>query len=268
MELPFRIHRAIKPRGEGLPLHAHEDGQLTFAASGMVQIHTDEGVWLVPPQLAAWVPAGARHRLDIMTDAELWIVHWQPGTVEAWGIRTSLDRAFATRVTPLLQSLLEESVRMDAKSDKGELVARLMLHELTAMPDAPTFLPLPTSLVGRRVADMAIADKRNRMDMSELASRAATSVRTLTRLFPTETGLTFKAWRQRARIVRAIEQLARGDASTKVAAETGFASTAAFSCAFRKVTAMTPSAFRGPSAPMSHPTSRRRHPADRLLPER
>jgi AraC-like DNA-binding protein len=240
---PFRIHRTTKQRTETFPLHAHEEGQLTFAASGMVQVHTNAGVWLVPPQLAAWVPAGVRHRLEAMTDAELWMVHWDPAAVRAWSVQTSLDRAFALRVTPLLRSLLDEAVSIDPASDKAELVVRLMLYELTAMPDAPTFLPLPTSQVGRRVADLIVADHRNQMDLREIASRAATSVRTVSRLFPTETGLTLKAWRQRARIVRTIERLARGDAPAKIAREAGFASTAAYSCAFRQVTAMTPTAF-------------------------
>ena len=243
VKLPFGIHRATKQRAECLPLHAHEEGQLTFAASGMVQIHTDAGVWLVPPQLAAWVPGGVRHRLEAMTDAELWTVYWDPAAVRAWSVPTALDRAFALRVTPLLRSLLDEAVAIDPASDKAELVVRLMLYELTAMPDAPTFLPLPTSPVGRRVADLIVADHRNQMDLGEIASRAATSVRTVSRLFPKETGLTLKAWRQRARIVRTIERLARGDAPSQVAREAGFASTAAYSFAFRQVTAMTPTAF-------------------------
>lgn len=239
----FRIYRSIKKRSESLPLHSHEEGQLTFAASGMVQIHTDEGVWIVPPQLAAWVPAGLRHRLEILSEAELWMVHWEPAALHAWGGRDSLDRAFALRITPLLRSLLNEAVSVDPTSNKAELVIRLMLHELIAMEDAPTFLPLPTSPVGIRVADIALADPRNLLGLGELAARAATSVRTVTRLFPIETGLTLKAWRQRARIVRAMEQLARGDASSTVARKTGFASTASFSCAFRQVTAMTPTEF-------------------------
>ena len=241
----FTIHRTTKQRSESLPLHAHPEGQLTFAASGMVQIHTEAGVWMVPPQLASWVPPGIRHRLDVLTDAELWIIHWSAETLRDWGRGGSLGRAFALRITPLLRSLLDEAVATDAASEKAELLVRLMLYELTAMEDAPTFLPLPTSDVGRRVADLALADPCNTLTLDELASRAATSVRTVTRLFPTETGLTLKAWRQRARIVRAMERLARGDSSSTVAHATGFASTAAFSCAFRQVTAMTPTAFLG-----------------------
>ena len=244
----FTIHRTTKQRSLSLPLHAHAEGQLTFAASGMVQIHTEMGVWMVPPQLAAWVPPGVRHRLDVLTDAELWIVHWEAEALRAWRRGGSLGRSFALRVTPLLRSLLDEAVATDAQSEKAELLVRLMLHELTAMEDAPTFLPLPTSDVGRRIADLALADPCNTLTLDELASRAATSVRTVTRLFPAETGLTLKAWRQRARIVRAMERLARGDSSSKVAQATGFASTAAFSCAFRQVTAMTPTQFLGQQA--------------------
>jgi len=68
-------------------------------------------------------------------------------------------------------------------------------------------------------------------------------MRRASRLFPAETGLTLKAWRQRARIVWAMERLAHGDAPAKVARDSGFASTAAFSCAFRQVTATTPTRF-------------------------
>ena len=60
-----------------------------------------------------------------------------------------------------------------------------------------------------------------------------------------ETGLTFKVRRQRARIVRAMDRLARGATIPRESAEAGFGSTAAFSCAFRQVTAMTPTTFLG-----------------------
>ncbi len=242
---PFTIHRGAKSRGKGLPMHAHGEAQLTFAASGTVQVHTGEGRWLVPPQLAAWVPAEVPHRVEVLTDAELWTVHWQPSAAREWAPPTLLARAFALRVTPLLRSLLTAAFAADTGPEKAELIVRLMLHELTEAADAPTFLPLPTSLVGRRVADLAFDDYQNRLDVGELALRAATSVRTVSRLFPVETGLTFKAWRQRARIVHAMDHLARGSAIARVSAAAGFASTAAFSCAFRQVTAMTPTTFLG-----------------------
>jgi AraC-like DNA-binding protein len=242
---PFTLRRGSKQRGMGMPTHSHGDAQLTFAASGMVQVHTDEGRWLVPPQLAVWIPAGVLHRIEVLTDAELWMVHWEQSVAEAWAPPTQLDRPFALRVTPLMHSLLTSAFAADIAPEKAELVARLMLHELTETAHAPTFLPLPTSPVGRRVADLVFEDRQNRLNVDELASRAATSVRTMSRLFPVETGMTLKSWRQRARIVQAMDWLARGNTIARVSVEFGFASTASFSCAFRQVTAMTPTMFLG-----------------------
>ena len=139
---PFTIHRGTKPRGKGLPMHAHGEAQLTFAASGMVQVHTGEGRWLVPPQLAVWIPAGIPHRVEVLTDAALWMVHWQPAAEQEWAPPTLRRRAFALRVTPLLRSLLAAAFAADTGPEKAELVVRLMLHELTETADAPTFLPL------------------------------------------------------------------------------------------------------------------------------
>ena len=242
--LPFTIHQGSKPRGEALPRHVHDHAQLTFCAAGTVQVHTDDGRWLVPPQLAVWVPAGVSHRVEMLTDAELWMLHWQMPALQAWAPSTLLARgAFALRITPLFRPLLDAASIAGASPQKTELVARLMLHELTETADAPTFLPWPTSRSGRRLAELAFRDSQNGLDLDELASRAATSVRSASRVFPAETGLTFKAWRQRARIVHAIDLLGRGRSIAQVSAQVGFARTAAFSHAFRTVTAMTPSEF-------------------------
>lgn len=248
MHRGFTLERGSKPRGGGGQLHAHDEAQLTFAASGVVQIHTAEGRWLVPSQLGVWIPAGVSHRVEVLTDAELWMVHWAPDVARAWAPPAPLERTFALRVTPLMHSLLGAAFADDTTPQKTELVVRLMLHELTETAHAPTFLPLPASAVGRRVAAVCFGDPRHALNLDEIASRAATSVRTASRVMQAETGLTFKVWRQRARIVQAMDQLSRGKTISQAASELGFASTASFSSAFRQVTAMTPTAFIDGSA--------------------
>ena len=249
----FKLERGVKARGSISPVHTHGEAQLTFARSGMVQVVTEAGRWLVPAQLGVWIPAGLPHHAEVLTDAELWVVHCALPAARNAGMAAQLDRAFALRITPLMRALLDAAFAPGVSADKAELVIKLMLHELTEAAQAPTFLPLPTGATARRVADVVFGDVRNQLGAEQIAARAATSVRTLSRVFQSETGLSFKLWRQRARIVQAMDRLSRGKPVAQVAAEVGFASVASFSCAFRQVTNMTPTSFVG--QPGSGPTS-------------
>ena len=82
-------------------------------------------------------------------------------------------------------------------------------------------------------------------EIESLAQKVGTSARTLSRLFLSETQLSFKSWCQRARIAAAIERLSMGNnvSVKKLAAELGYASVPAFSHAFRRVTGKTPTEF-------------------------
>ena len=166
---PFRTLHGRKARGTAVGLHAHDEAQLIFAVSGTMQVSTTSGRWLVPPQLAVWVPSGTAHRTEMLSDTEHWMIYWQAGASRAWAPPGALDRAFALRVTPLLRALILAAFEPDAAPDKAELVVRLILHELTETPDAPTFLPLPASAIGRRVADLALADPRCGLDVGDVA---------------------------------------------------------------------------------------------------
>ncbi|AYG62258.1 AraC family transcriptional regulator [Rhizobium jaguaris] len=240
---PFGILRRTFPRGEAVAWHAHAESQVIFAASGTVQVYTESGRWFVPPQLALWMPARIAHRVDMLSDTELRMIYWHPSALQKWAPKRPLDYIFALAVTPLLRELILCACKDDIPFEKAELAVRLILHELTETPDIPVFLPMPMGTIGRRVADLALADSRMHLGVSDLAIRAATSIRTISRIFPAETGLTFKTWRQRARIALAIDQLSAGRTISRVAEDTGFGSTAAFSFAFRQVTKMTPTAF-------------------------
>jgi transcriptional regulator GlxA family with amidase domain len=90
-----------------------------------------------------------------------------------------------------------------------------------------------------------IAEIAGAHDIELVAEKIGTSARTLSRLFPAETELSFKSWCQRARIAAAIERLstATNVSIKQVAGELGYASLPAFSHAFRQVTGRTPSDF-------------------------
>jgi AraC-like DNA-binding protein len=65
-------------------------------------------------------------------------------------------------------------------------------------------------------------------------------------VFQNETGMSFGAWRQQLRLLRALERIAAGDAVTTVALELGYESPSAFIAMFRKALGVSPGRyFRG-----------------------
>jgi AraC-like DNA-binding protein len=79
--------------------------------------------------------------------------------------------------------------------------------------------------------------------LAGVAKHAGASARTLERLFRSETGLSFGAWRQRARLIRSLQLLADGESVTRTAIAVGYESTSAFVAAFRRTIGTTPGQY-------------------------
>ena len=47
--------------GHRIPEHSHPEDQLLFASKGVMTVRTRQGVWVVPPLRALWIPANTPH---------------------------------------------------------------------------------------------------------------------------------------------------------------------------------------------------------------
>lgn len=230
-------------QGTHLALHRHETAQLIFAASGTMQVTTPAGRWLVPSERAVWVPARFAHAIDMLSDVEMRSTYVATDAASAGWVTAApaADRVIA--VPPLLRALILAQFDRPLATGRRLAITSLLLDEVARAEAAPTFMPMPKSQAMIRLAEHVIADPAAKADLAELAARAGTSVRTASRQFPAETALTFKAWRQRARIMAAIGLIGRGASTKEVARDLGFSSPAAFGVAFRSVTGKSPGSF-------------------------
>jgi AraC-like DNA-binding protein len=235
-------------RGTHLGLHMHAEAQLLFAASGVMQVTTPKGRWLVPPRRAVWLPPRLEHAVDMLSDLEMRSIYiapvWLASHPEVPRLRREFVVAVGTLLRELVLAMFDESASRGIDPRRFDLLARLALFELAEAEDGATFMPMPSDPRARRVAEQVLADPAGMRDLDDLARAAGASQRTITRLFPAETGLTFKEWRQRARILASVELLDGGRASIgAVSARLGFSSVAAFGHAFRQVFGIAPGAF-------------------------
>lgn len=225
--------------GHHIARHSHPRGQLLYATRGVMRVATHQGTWVVPPQRALWIPPGVEHEIRMSGAVAMRTLYIAPETT-----RTLPADCQVIEVSELLRALIlaamEEPVEYDSGS-RGEAVAQLLLHELRGVAVVPLHLPLPQDArlqaICRRVQQSLSAD------IETLAREAGMSSRSLARLFQRETGMSFLAWRQQARLAEALAQLSTGKPVALVASDLGYASPAAFTAMFRRSLGMTPGKY-------------------------
>src|SRR3954452_18121575 len=243
---PAGVHLVARdyPKGMRIDPHLHREAQLIYAAKGTMQVTTPGGRWLVPPDRAVWVPAGLQHAIDLLADIEMRTLYFDL----AWLKRhEGLTKEFVVRVSPLLNQAILALFDARNTEERTDLLVRLVMLGLVQAQASATFGPLPHEPRCRRAAMIVLDDPTGLHDIDTLAREVGTPARTLSRLFSTETQLSFKSWCQRARIAAAIQRLST-DANVSVkqlATQLGYASVPAFSAAFRQVTGRTPTEFAG-----------------------
>jgi len=238
------VARSYK-KGVRLDPHMHREAQLVYAAKGTMQVTTPKGRWLVPPDRAVWVPARLPHSIDVLADIDMRTLYFDLAWLARERQGAGLTQEFVVRVSRLLHETILALFDGRNDSERTTLLIRLAMLELHQAEDSTTFIPLPQEPRCRRAASIVLDDPTAPHEIETLAQQVGTSARTLSRLFASETQLSFKSWCQRARIAAAIERLSTDtNVSIKqIAGELGYASLPAFSHAFRQITGRTPTEF-------------------------
>ncbi|KQU78354.1 MULTISPECIES: helix-turn-helix domain-containing protein [unclassified Rhizobacter] len=222
--------------------HAHARGQLFGAKRGLLTVGTEGGQWVVPAIHAVWVPPHHRHALR------------SHGAFIGWSVY--LAESFCTDLpdmpcTMRTSGLLREAVHRAAGWDGGPLdapktrIAEVIRDELRELPHESFGLPLPVDARLLRIARAIGDDPADTRSLDDWAAWAGIAPRTLTRRFVAETGFHFSAWRQRARLMKALELLAAGTPVTNVALDLGYDNLSAFIAMFRRNVGVTPGRYFG-----------------------
>jgi len=227
--------------GQRIAPHRHRRAQLVYASRGVMTVTTSDGAFVVPPQRAVWMPGGREHQIDARGAVAMRTVY-----VESDAAPGLPKQVCVLHVTPLLRELILAAVKAPQPYEPESPESRLMdviLDQIRALPAAPLSLPMPRDRRLRRITEALRADPADARGLEAWAREAGASARTLARLFRTETGMSFGAWRQQVRLLRALEKLAAGEAVTSVAFDLGYESPSAFIAMFRRNLGASPTRY-------------------------
>lgn len=230
------------PAGLDTGRHSHPRAQLLYAVSGVMRIGTPEAVFLVPPSTALFLPADAPH--SIRMDG--------PVAMRALFLREDAATRAGTTIAVIAVSPLLREVILAACAEpldwklggRGHHLTELALDEIAKAAALRLRLPMPRDIRLQRAVAMLLRRPSDARGLENLAAIAGASSRTLARLFRAETGLSFRQWRQQARMTEAMGALMTGASPAKAAVVAGYASQPAFGVAFRSLFGMTPGQAR------------------------
>lgn len=229
------------PAGSSTGWHSHPRGQLLYAIKGVMIVHSDAGSWVVPPSRALWMVAGLRHNVIMSGDVEMRTAYIDAAAAPGVPAQTCV-----ISVTPLLRELLVEAVHIPLDRDlcaRDERLVRLLIDELGVSSAIALHLPMPADPRLKTLCQCLIEQPAGASSARAWAHTLGMGERTLHRLFSRETGMTFARWREQARLLSALRQLAEGRKGIEVALNCGYASQSAFSAMFRRHFGVSPSSF-------------------------
>lgn len=226
------------PAGHRTAWHRHRRAQLVYAERGVMAVTTAAGVWVIPPERAVWVPAHTPHAVEMRTEVGMRSIFVRPKWATGLPVRPGV-----VAVSPLLRELIRVAAELpeDYPDDGPEArLTAVLLDRLATLPAQPLHLPMPQAARLRPIVLGLLDDPGDRRTLDAWAREAGASGRTLARLFRDECGMTFGAWRQQLRLLRALEWLALGRPVTQVALDLGYDSPSAFTAMFRRALGTTP----------------------------
>ncbi|ORA75868.1 AraC family transcriptional regulator [Mycolicibacter kumamotonensis] len=196
--------------------HSHDMHQIEYAVAGVVEVETAAAHYLLPPQQAAWIPAGLEHQATMRPEVR---------TVAVMLLRWPIERADGDMVSD------------DFFRTLGHLVAEALDHE------APLSLPTSDHPIVGAAMDYTKANLSS-VTAAQVCHAVAVSERTLRRQFEAVIGISWRTYLLHARMLQAMALLAAPDQGVQqTATAVGFDSLSAFTRAFTKFAGEPPSSY-------------------------
>ncbi|MEV5832141.1 helix-turn-helix transcriptional regulator [Nocardia sp. NPDC052112] len=261
--------------------HEHPQHQIAWAARGVIAVEIGNGYWVLPPTRALWIPGGTRHRTGTTRGATMRGIFVAPDRCPVslttptmlrvspllrelfdhlTGPDTALARATdADRLEPVDEPPISVRPLTDARAGpaagqtrnpadaiaaaRRERAEAVVFDLLEPVDVIPVGARRPMDTRAGQVADALTRNPADPRTLAEFAVDAATSPRTLARLFLAETGISFGQWRTQIRLAASLPLLAEGLPIARIAGRIGYATPSAYVAAFRRTVGVSPGRY-------------------------
>src|SRR3979490_232422 len=130
------------PHGHVIPEPSHAEDQLLFASKGVMTLRTKQGVWVVPPLRAVWIPADTPHSVSMSGPVSMRTLYFLPRLC-----RKFPGKCLVMNVSSLLRELILHACkfkRLNKGASAERRIIEIIVDQLKAVDSVPLQLPHPT----------------------------------------------------------------------------------------------------------------------------
>lgn len=239
---PVYFRSAAVPANGFYPPHSHQWGEFVYSFSGVLDVQVGTRHYLAPPQYGIWLPNDLEHRCQNTYQSCHCVLYVGPELCEQFPKTTQ-----ALTISPLVRAMLEHLHRhppSEPPSASDERLLRALVDQLAQAPCSGSYLPNSHDPLLNQILDALEANPGDSRSLTEWAYQLQTSERTLMRHCLRDLGMSFADWRQRRRVLAAMQALERGETVEKIARELNYRSPSAFIAMFKRLMGTTPHEYR------------------------
>ena len=156
---------------------------------------------IITPNQALWIPAGTPHAIHFLSETAMRTLYFTKAPERMRVLRT-------LSITPLIRELTGTLFLKNLSTKTNGLMPALILQLVQEAPVTPADLALPAETGLRRTAEMILSKGLWNTPLEQFAAALNMTPVTFSRHFQTDTGMTFRDWRHRARLTLSMELLA------------------------------------------------------------
>lgn len=221
------------------PPHAHPDAMLAWCYRGTVWVQLQDAMWRLAPGQGIWIPAGtphtARHERD-STGCYTYISDASLLSPIDDIVQVLVPRAVQEMLLHLGVNDMPTALRVRIQS----VLIEMLQHPSTETADGWGEVPMPTDERVRSLVQAVLADPGDPRSARDLFGAHGLHERTVLRIFQNDVGMSFGRWRTGVRMTLAARLIVDGTPIGAAAHRCGYATTSAFSAAFKERFGSTP----------------------------
>lgn len=220
--------------------HQHEHGQILLVEKGILSLTIDHEQWTVAQGCLGWIPPGHTHEATMYGDMTGQLMYIDPSLTHEMPAFPKVGRYDCFQ-----QGLVYRLIQLQTQASIAQHYLNVLIHEINTLQDFKWSFALPQDHRALKIALKLMQTPDDKRDQQAWAELGHISIRTMTRLFKTETGLSFSMWKQIIRLHAALRYLSDGETVSNTAMACGYDNVSFFIKIFKEKFGCTPSYFSG-----------------------